>query len=224
MMLDNIKAVIFDMDGTLIDSMWMWKDIDIEYLSRYKIELPSNLQKEIEGMSFTETATYFKETFNLSQSVDTIKEEWNDMARDKYEHKVPPKDGVIEFLKYLKANNIKTGIATSNSKELVKIAMTANNMEQYFDVIVTACEVNKGKPSPDIYLKVANELGIDVLECLVFEDVPMGILAGKNANMKTCAVFDEFSKHMDKEKRKLADYYINSYDDILSGKYEVIND
>lgn len=224
MMLDNIKAVIFDMDGTLIDSMWMWKDIDIEYLSRYKIELPSNLQKEIEGMSFTETATYFKETFNLSQSVDTIKEEWNDMARDKYEHKVTPKDGVIEFLKYLKANNIKTGIATSNSKELVKIAMTANNMEQYFDVIVTACEVNKGKPSPDIYLKVANELGIDVLECLVFEDVPMGILAGKNANMKTCAVFDEFSKHMDNEKRKLADYYINSYDDILSGKYEVLND
>lgn len=223
-MLDNIKAVIFDMDGTLIDSMWMWRDIDIEYLSRYGIELPQTLQKEIEGKSFTETATYFKETFNLPNSIEEIKAEWNEMARDKYENSVPPKKGVIDFLKYLKKNNIKTGIATSNSKELVAAAMLSNNMKEYFDVIVTACEVNKGKPSPDIYLEVASRLNEDVSSCLVFEDVPMGILAGKNANMKTCAVYDEFSKHMDNEKRELADYYIDSYDDILSGKYEVLND
>lgn len=223
-MLDNIKAVIFDMDGTLIDSMWMWRDIDIEYLSRYGIELPQTLQKEIEGKSFTETATYFKENFNLPNSIEEIKAEWNEMARDKYENCVPPKKGVIDFLKYLKKNNIKTGIATSNSKELVAAAMLSNNMKEYFDVIVTACEVSKGKPSPDIYLEVASRLNEDVSSCLVFEDVPMGILAGKNANMKTCAVYDEFSKHMDNEKRELADYYIDSYDDILSGKYEVLND
>ena len=64
-MLENIKAVLFDLDGTLVDSMWMWKDIDIEYLGRYGYELPSELQKEIEGMSLSETAVYFKERFAI---------------------------------------------------------------------------------------------------------------------------------------------------------------
>lgn len=223
-MLKDIKAVIFDMDGTLIDSMWMWRDIDIEYLGKHNIELPKNLQKEIEGMSFTETANYFKDTFKLDESIDDIKNEWNEMARYKYEHEVELKKGAGEFLNYLVNNGIKLGIATSNSRELVNAVSSNTGLDRYFDEIVTACEVNKGKPSPDIYLKVAEKLDIQPCECLVFEDVPMGILAGKNAGMRVCAVYDDYSKDVDSEKKKLADYYISSYDDVLSGKYEVLND
>ena len=73
-----------------------------------------------------------------------------------------------------------------------------------------------GKPSPDIYLKVAEDLGVAPHECLVFEDVPMGIKAAKNAGMQCCAIYDDFSKHMDDEKRILADYYIDAYDQIHS--------
>ncbi|MBU5470318.1 HAD family phosphatase [Falcatimonas sp. MSJ-15] len=223
-MLKDIKAVIFDMDGTLIDSMWMWRDIDIEYLGKHNIELPEKLQKEIEGMSFTETANYFKENFNLKESIDEIKETWNNMARYKYEHEVGLKYGVKDFLSYLKDNGIKLGIATSNSRELVNAVSLGTGLNNYFDEIVTACEVNRGKPAPDIYLKVADELNVEPQECLVFEDVPMGILAGKNAGMQVCAVYDDYSKDVDSEKKELADYYINNYNDILSGKYEVLND
>ena len=88
-MLDEIQAVIFDLDGTLVDSMWMWKDIDIEYLRQYGIELPETLQQDIEGMSFTETATYFKETFQIPKSLEEIKQDWYDMAYEKYAHEVP---------------------------------------------------------------------------------------------------------------------------------------
>ena len=82
-MIEQKKAVIFDLDGTLMDSMWMWTDIDIEYLGRYGYELPPDLQNEIEGMGFTETATYFKNRFRLPQPLEEIKKEWNRMAYDK---------------------------------------------------------------------------------------------------------------------------------------------
>lgn len=72
-MFKNIKAVIFDMDGTLIDSLWVWKDVDVEFLKRRNIELPEDLQRAIEGLSFTETAIYFKERFNLSESIEEIR-------------------------------------------------------------------------------------------------------------------------------------------------------
>ena len=88
-MLQNIKAVLFDLDGTLVDSMWMWKDIDIEYLGKRGIALPESLQKDIEGMSLTETATHFKTRFQLPETLEEIKKEWMDMARDKYCHQVP---------------------------------------------------------------------------------------------------------------------------------------
>ena len=101
-MLKNINAVIFDLDGTLVDSMWMWKAIDVEYLSRFGIELPEDLQREIEGMSFSETAVYFKERFQLEPSVEEIKDTWNEMAYEKYANEVPLKQGALKFLKYLK--------------------------------------------------------------------------------------------------------------------------
>ena len=94
MMMDGIEAVIFDLDGSLVDSMWIWKDIDIEYLGRFGLEPPAGLQSEIEGMSFSETAGYFKERFRLPDSVEKIKEDWNRMAWDKYMSQVPLKEGV----------------------------------------------------------------------------------------------------------------------------------
>ncbi len=214
-MLTNIDAVIFDLDGTLIDSMWMWRTIDIEYLARFGIELPENLQSEIEGMSFSETAVYFKERFGIEDSLEDIKQAWNDMAHDIYRDRVILKPGIGEFLPYLRSQGIKTGIATSNSKELVLTAVDGLNISNYFDAIHTSCEVNAGKPAPDIYLLVAQKLGVAPDRCLVFEDIVSGILAGKNAGMRVCAVEDDFSKPQEVQKRELADYYISDYREII---------
>ncbi len=213
-MLENIKAVIFDLDGTLVDSMWMWRDIDIEYLGRFNIPLPPTLQKDISGMSFSETAVYFKETFGIPDSLEEIKKTWNEMALYKYTHEVPLKPGALEFLKRLKALGIRTGIATSNSRELVEAAVESLHISDYLDEIHTSCEVAKGKPAPDIYLLVAEYLKVSPEHCLVFEDIPEGILAGVRAGMKTCAVEDDFSLGMTEEKKQLADYYITQYDEV----------
>lgn len=216
MIFTDIDAVIFDLDGTLIDSMWMWKSIDIEYLARFGLEMPEDLQKNIEGMSFSETAVYFKQRFGLKDSLEQIKADWNDMAWDKYMNEVPLKEGAMELLKYLKGANIPAGIATSNSRQLVDLIIKRHGIDEYFSSIRTSCEVIKGKPSPDIYLLVAKDLGARPERCLVFEDVIQGIMAGRNAGMKVCAVYDKFSEEYTDEKIKLADYYVDSLKELLT--------
>lgn len=210
-----IKAVIFDLDGSLVDSMWMWHAIDVEYLGNFGIAVPETLQDDIGGRSFSETAVYFKERFQLQDSLQQIKDDWNRMAWDKYTHEVPVKDGVAEILEYCKNHDIRMGIATSNSRELVDNIVSVHQLEQYIGCIVTGCEVPRGKPAPDVYLAVAKELGVEPAECLVFEDIVDGILAGKAAGMKVCAVYDRHSAHLDEEKRRLADYYTYDFRELI---------
>ena len=210
-MMQNIDAVIFDMDGSLVDSMWMWRAIDVEYLGSFGIPLPEDLQSRIEGMSFAETAMYFKEHFPIPDTTEDIMDTWNRMAWDKYLHEVPLKMGITEFLRSCRERGILLGIATSNSRELVENVAKVHNLRDYFTSIITGSEVKRGKPAPEIYLAVARELGTAPSRCLVFEDIVAGIIAGKNAGMRVCAVEDEYSSHDRERKKKLADYYIEDY-------------
>lgn len=222
-MLEGVKAVLFDLDGTLMDSMWMWTDIDIEYLGRYGYTLPEDLQKKIEGMSFTETAYYFKERFQIPDSIEEIKKEWNRMAYLKYAYEVHLKPGAAAFLEYLKKAGIRTAIASSNSRELIDACLHGNGLDTFFDCVITSCDVAKGKPAPDIYLRAAQILEAVPEECLVFEDIPMGILAGKRAGMRVCAVEDTYAADQSDIIRRSADYYIRSYDEIQNHTYEVLS-
>ena len=210
-MLKNIKAIIFDLDGTIVDSMWIWKEIDIQYLAKRGIELPDGLQKAIEGMSFTETAMYFKKTFKLPDTIEQIKEEWNAMALDFYRNRIELKDGAIEFIKLVKSMEIKLGVGTSNSRELASEVLKKHDIYKYFDTIRTSCEVEKGKPHPDVFLKAAQDLNVKPHECIVFEDTYAGVLAAKRAGMRVVAISDELSLPYKKEICELAENYIENY-------------
>ena len=213
-MLKDKKAVIFDMDGSLVDSMWVWKDIDIEYLGRFGLTIPDDLQKCIEGMSFTETAEYFKKRFSLEHSVEEIKNDWNAMAWEKYRTRVMLKPGAKELLDYCRENEIKLGIATSNSRQIVDMVLTERGVTGYFSCIMTSYEAKKGKPAPDIYLLTAQQLSVEPAQCLVFEDIVFGIQAGKSAGMQVCAVEDAYSVYQREEKKAFADYYIQDFTEI----------
>ena len=221
-MLEGVKAVIFDLDGTLVDSMWMWSDIDREFLSARNLPFEDDLQEKIEGMSFTETARYFQEYFHLKETVEELKEIWNEMAMEKYRNEVPLKEGADRFLQYLKERDIKMGIATSNSSELVEAVSSAHGLDRYISCVITACSVNRGKPAPDVYLEAARQLEVQPQDCLVFEDIVKGIEAGKNAGMKVCGVEDDYSVWQREKKRQACDYYIRSYLEIFDDTYEIM--
>lgn len=221
-MLEGIQAVIFDLDGTLIDSMWVWKQVDDICIEKYNIIKPDDFHEHMEGKSYTEVAVYFKEAFHLPLTVEEIKQEWLDMTIELYGNEVQLKPGVKEFLEHLHKEGIRMGVATSSTHPLVEAVLCGRGVRQYFQTIVTSCDVNIGKPAPDVYLKVAEILEVNPKSCLVFEDVPKGVQAGKNARMTVCAVEDEDNVSQREELRALADYYIRDFNDINKDKYEVL--
>lgn len=214
--LNNIDTLIFDMDGTLIDSMGIWRKIDEEFFANHNMPFPNDLLKNIDGFSFDETADYFLNTYKFPYTKDEIKNIWHNMSFEYYRDKIPYKTGALKFLKEMKKRGLKMGMATSNSRELTDAIDSRLHFSEYITEIVTNNEVPHGKPEPDIFLLAAKRLNSDPNNCLVFEDITGGILAGKRAGMKVCALHDEFSMMMDDDKRRLSDYYINDYFDILN--------
>jgi 16S rRNA pseudouridine516 synthase len=213
-MLTGIKGIIFDLDGTMVDSMWMWRKIDEEFMESHGLAMTDELEREIEGMSFKETAEYFIRSFPLTESVEDMMNIWVDMAIDKYRHEVPLKPGLMNFLTEMKRRGLPMGIATSNARPLIDAVMESHGLYDYIDIVIPANEVPHGKPAPDVFLETAKRLHLDPKTCLVFEDIPQGIRAGLAAGMRVCAVSDEYSRHQETEKRSLAHYYIDSYDEI----------
>ena len=222
-MLKDIKAVIFDIDGTLIDSMGVWTDVDDIFIEKYQLTEPEHFHEGMEGKSYSETAQYFLDLFpELPHTREELEAEWHQMVYDIYTKEIQLKKGAYEFILEMKRKGIKLGIATSNSRELAEGMLANNQVLLHFDSIWTSDEAKAGKPAPDVYLRVAESLQVEPENCLVFEDVPKGILAGKIAGMKVCAVQDAFSNAQDEQKRFLADYYIKDFDDIKNNTYEVL--
>lgn len=213
-MIKNIKAAIFDMDGTIVDSMWVWDEIDFEYLAKHNAVATPTLKHDIAHLSFDEVALYFKNAFNLPYTTAEIQQHWNEMAYDKYCNKVKLKPGIRSFLELLKARGIKIALATSNNTLLLEACLKANGIYDYFDVITLTSEVSRGKDFPDVYLLTAEKLQVNPCDCIVFEDILPAIKGAKSAGMTVVGVYDEYSKLHHEEIKIHADNFIVEYDEI----------
>ncbi|MDZ4991930.1 HAD-IA family hydrolase [Clostridium perfringens] len=215
-MLNNIKGVIFDLDGTLVDSMGVWAKIDVDYLNNLGHEVPNNLKEEITHLGFKEVAKYFKKRFNIADSEEEIMKTWHDMAYIEYKENIKLKPGAREFLKQLKESNIKIGLATSNSYPLLEVSLKSNDIFDLFDSITITGEVSRGKNFPDVYLLAAERLGLDPKDCAVFEDILPAVRGALSAGMKVFAVEDHTVSDEERtEIKKYAHEYIESFNDLL---------
>lgn len=210
------EAVIFDLDGTLIDSMGIWSQIDNDFLTSRNIKLTEDLFEDLEsGNSFFEVAAHFKKKFNLLESMEEIIEGWMKIASYHYKNTITLKSGVLEFLDFLKSNKIKMAIGTSNVSLLTEAVLKKNGILDYFEAIVTGENGIKGKPFPDIFLTAAKKLNVEPNNCLVIEDLPDGVKAAKNAEMSVWTIFDKFSENKKNVLVELSDNYFNNYKEML---------
>lgn len=206
-----MKAVIFDFDGTLADSLDIWRKIDVEYFRRFGVEFDQDTVR-FGGMSFSECAAYIKELLNIPDSVEKIMTDWVKMSVDLYMNDVKLKPYARETAEAFKKAGYKLGMGTSNNQMILRPYLEKEGLLDYFDVVLTCCEAGKGKPAPDVYLNVAEKLGVEPKECIVFEDTIEGVLAGKNAGMFVYAVEESAHSQLKNMIADSADKYIEGFE------------
>ncbi|ACA54012.1 HAD family hydrolase [Clostridium botulinum] len=211
----NIEGAIFDLDGTLIDSMGIWGKIDYDFLNKRNIKVPQDLKDKIETLTFEEGANFFKKNFKLKESQEEILKEWHNMVVKEYSHNIKLKNNVRDFLIKLKNKGVKLAIATSNTPELTKLVLENNKILDLFDSITTISEVNRNKTFPDIYLLCAEKLKLPAEKCAVFEDILPAIKSAKAAKMKTIGIYDDSSKDDENKIKEISDYYIYDYKELI---------
>lgn len=216
MITQQINAIIFDFDGTLVDSMNLWHQIDVAYLGRRGLHCPDDLSSEISGKSFTETAEYFKKRFNLPDSIDAIKAEWDRMSRDGILSEIGFKPGALSFLSWVFAHNIPMSIATSNTRSTLELFLPQYGIDQYFHSLHFTCEVGKGKPHPDVFLDAAKALDVLPANCLVFEDTLEGIQGALSAGMPVISIDDSHQIHRLEAIKKSTLLHIKSYRELMN--------
>lgn len=212
----DFQAAIFDLDGTLLDSMHVWNDIDVAFLKKRGISpVPEDYCKALAPLSFRETAEYTIQRFQLTDTPEGLMQEWNQMALDAYSHDIKLKPGAKAYLQYLREQEIRLGVCTTLSKKLYVPCLRNLGILDWFDVLVATDEVNKGKSYPEPYLYTAMKLGVRPKDCLVFEDIPAGISGALKAGMRVCGVYDDREKEHIALIKKTADYYIFTFEELL---------
>lgn len=211
------KAVIFDLDGTLIDSMQLWRKVDRDFLHKRGISVPKDLFDHLpSGNSFIQTAQYFINRFALPDTVQSVMQEWTDMVSWHYEHDVKLKPGAKRLVQTLAEREIPIGLGTSNSYELACKVLSHNGIWDRFRSVVTGDMNLMGKPFPDIYLKSARNLGLEPRDCVVIEDTLSGVQAGKAAGMTVIAIHDDDSCDQHSQMRELADAFVLGHNELRS--------
>lgn len=210
-----IKGVIFDLDGTLIDSMSVWCSIDRAFLRENGVtDPPDDLSDRLKKMTVGESAQYFIDRFGLELTKEYIISRIEELVRIEYEERIPLKPGACELLELLDEKGIPFGIATATYRQLAEAVLKRHNIADRFSFLLTDAEYPRGKRFPDIFLGGAERLGCAPAEILVAEDSLHSIRTAAAAGFVTVGVYDDFSAPDREMIEAAADRYVMSLDGI----------
>ena len=211
---NGIRAAVFDLDGTLIDSMEIWREVDEDFFARRGMAVPERYQERIAHLGFRECAAFTVREFLPAESEEEIIGEWRTLSLSKYSASDGEKyfkPGAVEFLRRLKGRGFRLGVATASSPEFFLPILRAGGAEPLFDEFCTVDEAGRNKSCPDIFLLCAKKLGVSPAECAVFEDNLAALRAAKSTGMFAVGVYDEAARAFHAAMEREADLFIRSF-------------
>lgn len=211
----NVKGIIFDLDGTLIDSMGIWSKIDREFLIENGVDdPPSDISDQVKKMTIDSSAQHFIDRFGLSCTKEYVIKRIEELVRQEYEENIPLKPHAAELLDVLDGMDIPYGIATATYRKLAEAVLKRCGIYSRFKFILSDCDYPMGKNFPDIFYGAAEKLGCAPSEILVIEDSLHCIETAKNAGFITAAVYDKISETDREQIAAVSDIYVDSLDEI----------
>lgn len=210
----QINAIIFDLDGTLLDSSGIWGEIDKDFFHKRNMEIPKTYTDEIAHIGLNEAAVLTANKYCIGEDPKDILNEWRDGSKKYYEEIIQLKPNVKEMLDLLKKNNVKMAVATANKRFLYEPCLKRLGIYYYFIEIADVDKVQAGKNSVKLYNYVAEKLNEKPENIAVFEDIHIGLKTAYENGYLSIAVYDLHSKDEDL-KRKYCHLYINDFKEII---------
>ena len=215
----RLQSAIFDMDGTLLDSMPIWRGLGASLMRDMGIEPAPELNDRLKTLSLRDGLAYCREVYGLSQTVDQLVGMVFDKIHDFYCGKVLAKPGVEKFLSLLKMEGVWMYVATATDRPLAEAALRHAGIDGYFRGIITVAEAGAGKAeSAEIYERAMRRLQSNKKDTVIFEDALHAIQTAKAAGFRVAAVYDASAEADQEEIRRISDYYIRSFEEMFEAK------
>ncbi len=209
-----IKGAIFDVDGTLLDSMNVWRDVTAKFFGKYNIPLDDELNDRFQEMTLDEAMKQMVEKLGFPASEEQLGRELLDMIEYEYLYNLQLKPYAYDYLKKLYDNGVKLAAATSGYEKTCVGAFKRLGIYEMFSSFAYSHEVGVNKSNPDVYLLAAQRMGVKPADCEVYEDITLGMIGARKGGMKTVAVYDALTPDFEAVKRE-ADRFIMSYEELL---------
>ena len=211
-------AAIFDFDGTIADTGWIWEEVDRAFLGARGIPYTKEYARRLSVLGFSAGAEYTIETYGLHEDPEDICAEWTRMSHALYRTHVQLRAGAERYIQSLRRLGLPVALATANEPELTS-SMELVDLPALFDVCIHGREIGATKDEPDIYLEAARRMRVKPERCIVFEDIEPGLTAAKSVGFITCAVSSGHESQQLDRVRKAADLFLEDWRDINLGTF-----